>query len=103
MRVILRIASNGTSEEDTMTDEQPVAQDMQISPDALKELREILVKQNEMIQKQNAAISSLESRLNDSEKMAAAAPAKQEAAAEPEISPQDAAYAAMLREMGIKE
>ena len=86
-----------------MTDEQPVAQDMQISPDALKELREMLVKQNEMIQKQNAAISSLESRLNESEKVAAAAPAKQEAAAEPEVSPQDAAYAAMLREMGIKE
>ncbi len=85
-----------------MTDEQ-IAQDMQISPDALNELKEILVKQNEMIQKQNAAISQLESRLNESEKVAAAAPAKQEAAAEPEIPPQDAAYAAMLKEMGIKE
>ena len=85
-----------------MADEQ-VAQDMQISPDALNELKEILVKQNEMIQKQNAAISQLESRLNESEKMAAAAPAQQEQAAEPKPSPQDAAYAAMLREMGIKD
>lgn len=85
-----------------MTDEQ-VAQDMQISPDALKELKEIVVKQNEMLQKQNAAISQLESRLNESEKVAAAAPAKQEAAAEPEVSPQDRAYAALLKEMGIKD
>ena len=85
-----------------MTDEQ-IAQDMQITPDALNELKEILVKQNEMIQKQNAAISQLESRLNESEKVAAAAPAKQEAAAEPASSPQDIAYEAMLREMGIKE
>ena len=80
-----------------------IAQDMQISPDALNELKEILVKQNEMIQKQNAAISQLESRLNESEKVAAAAPAKQEQAAEPKPSPQDAAYQAMLREMGIKD
>lgn len=86
-----------------MTDEQPIAQDIQITPEAFNELKEILVKQNEMIQKQNAAISQLESRLNESEKVAAAAPAKQEAAAEPEVSPQDAAYAAMLREMGIKD
>ena len=84
--------------------EEQVAQDMQISPDALKELKEIVIKQNEMIQKQNAAISSLESRLNESEKVAAAAPAaKQEAAAEPEVSPQDRAYQALLREMGIKD
>ena len=86
-----------------MTDEQPVAQDMQISSDALKELREIVVKQSEMIAAQNASIKSLESRLNESEKVAAAAPAKQEAAAEPEISPQDRAYEALLREMGIKK
>lgn len=83
--------------------EEQVAQDMQISADALKELREIVVKQNEMLQKQNAAISQLESRLNESEKVAAAAPAKQEAAAEPELSPQDRAYEALLREMGIKD
>ena len=83
--------------------EEQVAQDMQISADALKELREIVVKQNEMLQKQNAAISQLESRLNESEKVAAAAPAKQEAAAEPEVSPQDRAYEALLREMGIKD
>lgn len=85
-----------------MADEQ-VAQDMQISPEAFNELKEILVKQNEMIQKQNAAISQLESRLNESEKVAAAAPAKQEQPAEPQLSPQDAAYQAMLREMGIKD
>ena len=83
--------------------EEQVAQDMQISADALKELREIVVKQNEMLQKQNAAISQLESRLNESEKVAAAAPAKQEAVAEPEVSPQDRAYEALLREMGIKD
>ena len=89
-----------------MADEQAthgIAQDMQISPDALNELKEILVKQNEMIQKQNAAISQLESRLNESEKMAAAAPAKQGQAAEPQPVPQDVAYDAMLREMGIKD
>ena len=84
-----------------MTEEQ-VGQDM-IPASALDEVKGILVQQNEIIKKQNEAIKSLESRLNESEKVAAAAPAKQEAAAEPQVSPQDAAYAAMLREMGIKE
>ena len=75
-------------------------------PDPVADLRKLLQEQQAVIVKQNETIKSLTERMNANEKLAAAAPAPQvqAAAAEPPVkSPQDAAYEAMLREMGIKE
>lgn len=71
-------------------------------PDPIAELREMLKEQQAVIVQQNEAIKSLTARMNENEKMAAAAP--QAAAAEqPKEDPQTAAYHAMLKEMGINE
>ena len=87
-----------------MTEEIPsiTVQDV---PDPIEDLRKILNEQQAVIVKQNEAIKALTQRMNEADKLAAAAPAQQAQAAPsvPEKSPQDAAYEAMLREMGIKE
>lgn len=85
-----------------MTDEKIPEIKVQDVPDPITELRNILKEQQAVIVKQNEAIKSLTARMNESEKLAAAAP--QAAAAEPEKEdPQTAAYNAMLKEMGITE
>lgn len=85
-----------------MTDEKIPEIKVQDVPDPITELRNILKEQQAVIVKQNEAIKSLTARMNESEKLAAAAP--QAAAAEPEkVDPQTAAYNAMLKEMGINE
>ena len=87
-----------------MTEEIPsiTVQDV---PDPIEDLRKILNEQQAVIVKQNEAIKALTQRMNEADKLAAAAPAQlaQAAPSVPEKSPQDAAYEAMLREMGIKE
>lgn len=86
-----------------MTDEKIPEIKVQDVPDPITELRNILKEQQAVIVKQNEAIKSLTARMNESEKLAAAAP-KAAAAAEPEKEdPQTAAYNAMLKEMGINE
>ena len=85
-----------------MTDEKIPEIKVQDVPDPITELRNILKEQQAVIVKQNEAIKSLTARMNENEKLAAAAP--QVAAAEPEKEdPQTAAYNAMLKEMGINE
>lgn len=85
-----------------MTDEKIPEIKVQDVPDPIAELRNILKEQQAVIVKQNEAIKSLTARMNESEKLAAAAP--QAAAAEPKKEdPQTAAYNAMLKEMGINE
>ena len=87
-----------------MTEESVPSISVQDVPDPVADLRAILKEQQAVIVKQNEAIKSLTARMNENEKLAAAAPAaSQPAAAEPKKSPQDIAYEAMLREMGIKE
>ena len=87
-----------------MTEEVPSIS-VQDVPDPIADLRKLLNEQQAVIVKQNEAIKALTERMNEADKLAAAAPAPQAAAAAPapEKSPQDAAYEAMLREMGIKE
>lgn len=85
-----------------MTDEKIPEIKVQDVPDPITELRNILKEQQAVIVKQNEAIKNLTARMNESEKLAAAAP--KAAAAEPEKEdPQTAAYNAMLKEMGINE
>lgn len=71
-------------------------------PDPIAELRNILKEQQAVIVKQNEAIKALTARMNESEKLAAAA-ATPAAAEQPKEDPQTAAYHAMLKEMGIDE
>lgn len=73
-------------------------------PDPVQELRNMIKEQQAIILKQNEAIKSLTVRMNESEKLSAAAPAEQVQAAAPvKEDPQEAAYKAMLKELGIKE
>lgn len=71
-------------------------------PDPIAELRNILKEQQAVIVKQNEAIKALTARMNESEKLAAAA-ATPDAAEPPKEDPQTVAYKAMLKEMGIDE
>ncbi len=88
-----------------MTEEEKAPSiSVQDVPDPISELRNILKEQQAVIVKQNEAIKALTARMNENEKLAAAAPAAEpQAAAEPKKSPQDEAYDAMLREMGINK
>ena len=87
-----------------MTEEIPSIS-VQDVPDPIDDLRKILKEQQAVITKHNEAIKALTQRMNEQDKLSAAAPAAQVQAepAVPEKTPQDAAYEAMLREMGIKE
>ena len=87
-----------------MTEEKVPTISVNDVPDPISDLRNILNKQQAIILKQNEEIKSLTVRMNENEKLAAAAPAAEpQAAAEPKKSPQDEAYDAMLREMGINK
>lgn len=84
-----------------MEEEQPVSISVQDVPDPVSELRKMIKERDAVILKQNEAIKSLTDRMNDFEKLASAAPAQAPVVQAPEQNPQDAAYDAMLREMGI--
>lgn len=84
-----------------MTEEKAPKIKIQDVPDPLAELRSILKEQQAVIVKQNEALKALTARVNESEKLAAAAPHQSAASEPPKEDPQSAAYKAMLREMGI--
>lgn len=88
-----------------MTDEPAPSISVKDVPDPISELRQILKEQQAVIVKQNEAIKTLTARMNENEKIAAAAPAPavQGAAEQPKENPQDVAYKAMLKEMGISD
>ena len=72
--------------------------------DAIGELRKIVEQQKSVIVSLSAQVKGYEQRLNEVEKRAAAIPAAAgvpAAEAAPEENPQDAAYKAVLKEMGI--
>lgn len=73
--------------------------------DPIGELRKIVEQQKSVIVSLSNQVKGYEQRLNEVEKRAAAVPAAAAApAAEtPEENPQDAAYKAVLKEMGINE
>lgn len=76
--------------------------EVDLKEDPIAELRKIVNEQNAVILEQNKAIKSLTARMNESEKAAAASPVSQ-AQKEPEESPQDRAWKAMMKELNIKE
>lgn len=87
-----------------MTEEKAPTISIADVPDPLIEIRNTLKDQQAVIVKQNEAIKALTARLNEAEKVAAAAPAPAAQEQEqPKESPQDIAYKAMLKEMGITE
>ena len=73
------------------------------TPDPVAELRKIVNEQNAVILKQQESIKALTERMNESEKVAGAAPAQSAVPAEPVKSPQEIAWEAMMKEMNIKE
>lgn len=71
-------------------------------PDPIEELRTQLKQQQEIIVKQTAALKDLTRRIGEAEKLQhAAAPQAAAAPAAPKKSPQDEAYEALLKEMGL--
>ena len=73
-------------------------------PDPITELRNILKEQQSVIVKQNEAIKALTARMNENEKYISASPSPSAKAEEPpKENPQDIAYRAMLKEMGISD
>ena len=89
-----------------MTNEQ-INIDEPSTPDPIEELRKIVNEQRDVIVKQNESIKKLEMRLNDYDRKTTAsagvATKTEEKTAVPEPDPQDVAYRAMLREMGIED
>lgn len=90
-----------------MTDEQ-INIDDPATPDPIEELRRIINEQRDVILNQNESIKKLESRLNDIDRKTTATAGSvtktaEEKPAIPEPDPQDVAYRAMLREMGISD
>lgn len=83
-----------------MTEEEVPKLEVDITEDPISELKKIVNEQSQVILKQNEAIKSLTARMNESEKVAAASPAAP-APKEPEKSPQDRAWEAMMKEMKI--
>lgn len=89
-----------------MAEENPPSISVKDVPDPVSELRKMLKDQEAVIVKQNEAIKELVAWRNDYEKTVAAAPAAQvqaDAPKQPEKSPQDLAFEALLKDMGIKE
>lgn len=70
------------------------------APDPIEELRAQLRQQQEIIVKQNGAIKDLTRRIGEAEKLQHAAE-PQAAAPAVKRNPQDEAYEALLREMGL--
>ena len=90
-----------------MTDEQKINVDDPPSADPIEDLRKLVNEQRDVILKQNETIKKLESRMNDFDRKSTASATKV-AEDKPEIKvpepdPQEVAYRAMLREMGIED
>lgn len=90
-----------------MTDEQ-INIDDPPSVDPIEELRKLVSEQRDVILKQNETIKKLESRMNDFDRKTTASATAKVAEEKPEIKvpepdPQEVAYRAMLREMGIED
>ena len=90
-----------------MTDEQKINVDDPPSADPIEDLRKLVNEQRDVILKQNETIKKLESRMNDFDRKSTASATKV-AEEKPEIKvpepdPQEVAYRAMLREMGIED
>ena len=85
-----------------MTEETVPSLSVSDVPDPIEELRNILKEQQSVIVKQNEAIKALTARMNENEKIISASPSAK-AEEPPKENPQDIAYRAMLKEMGIKE
>ena len=86
-----------------MSEEKAPSISVKDVPDPVAELRKILKEQQAIILKQNEAIKSLTARMNENEKLAAAAAPSGEAAEPPKEDPQTVAFKAMLKEMGINK
>ncbi len=86
-----------------MTEEVTPTLTAKETPDPIAELRKIVNEQNAVILKQQESIKALTERMNESEKVAGAAPAQSASPAEPQKSPQDIAWESMMKEMNIKE
>lgn len=90
-----------------MTDEQKINIDDPPSVDPVEELRKLVNEQRDVILKQNETIKKLETRMNDFDRKSTASATKvDEEKPEikvPEPDPQEVAYRAMLREMGIED
>ena len=88
-----------------MTDEQ-INPDEPSVADPIEALRKLVNEQRDVILKQNETIKKLESRMNDYDRKTTASTAVKAEEKKPEVpepDPQDVAYRAMLREMGINE
>ena len=87
-----------------MTDQDPTPKMSIDVNQSLEQLQKQLKEQSAVIVKQNEMLKDMQNRMAEFEKVQTAVPAAapQEAPA-PKESAQDAAYHAMLREMGIKE
>lgn len=91
-----------------MTDEQKINVDDPPSADPIEDLRKLVNEQRDVILKQNETIKKLESRMNDFDRKSTASATAKVAEEKPEIKvpepdPQEVAYRAMLREMGIDD
>ena len=89
-----------------MTDEEINIDEPSVA-DPIEELRKLVSEQRDVILKQNETIKKLESRMNDFDRKSTASATKvAEETPEikvPEPDPQEVAYRAMLREMGIED
>ena len=89
-----------------MTEEEQINIDEPSDLNPIEELRKLVAEQRDVILKQNESIKKLESRINDFDRKttaSATAPAQEPVQKVPEPDPQDVAYRAMLREMGIED
>ena len=86
-----------------MTEEPAPQMKMDIEA-SVADLQKLVKEQSAVIVKQNEMLKDMQTRMSEFEKVQSAVPAAapQEAPV-PKESAQDAAYHAMLREMGIKE
>lgn len=75
----------------------------QDTPDPIADLRRMINEQNAVILKQNEMLKALSERMNESEKVAAAAPAEKAEPPAPPKSAQEIAWESMMKEMKIKE
>lgn len=71
--------------------------------EAIGELRRIVEEQKAVLVKQAEQLAELNKRVADSETVRYSAPPNNTPPAVPKIDPQEAAYIAMLKDMGIEE
>lgn len=86
-----------------MTDQDPTPKMSIDVNQSLEQLQKQLKEQSAVIVKQNEMLKDMQTRMAEFEKVQTAVPAAAPQAEAPKESAQDAAYHAMLKEMGIKE